>query len=359
MKRAALVVMVVGAAFRCSTIAENAGGDSNLPSAGVGPFRKLSGAEVNGTAPFVLDDQTADYRQPCALALDESTGAVALYVVMASQGHDVIARTRAADGRTFYGATTDIGHKPQQVLASDQTWEGPDLARPSAIAVSGGVWLYYTTNGSVGLAKSSDGLAFTKVGTPVLAADATGPITSASVAALPDGTFDMMFTVGDSIYEATSIDGTAFARAPGPVLAPAPPKTDLAPGEIPPFDTESVGEPLLVPRTTAADRLQIRVLYTGHAQGASSAIGFAARYGTTGPLVRADGAVYAVGKNESAPALFEGTFTSADAGTVTGSLLYVEQDQTASSGAYRAIASGFSPPPLVLPAADRDFPSSP
>jgi hypothetical protein len=347
MRRAGLLVILL--AWRCATLAESAGGDSNLPSSGAGPFRKLASGEVDGVAPNLLDDEAANYREPSALALSDS---VALYVVMANaQATDVIARTRATDDRTFFGATADFGHKPQQVLASDQTWEGPNLAHPSALKVGTGIWLYYASNGSIGLAQSSDGLTFTKVGAPVLVADALGPIASASVAQLPGGSFDMMFAQGSSIYEATSADGLAWQRvdadpstpAMDPVLAPAPSNTYVAPGALPPFDTLSVADPCFSPRMTAANRLQARLLYTGYAQaegGVQSAIGFAARYGDSGPLVRAAGAVYSVALHESSPALFP---------TAGMSFLYVEQDAPTSEGPYRVIAGGISPPTLTLP----------
>ncbi|HSQ65662.1 MAG TPA: hypothetical protein VLM85_20720 [Polyangiaceae bacterium] len=354
---------------RCATLAELAHGDENLPTAGVGPFRKLGGAEVRGVAPYVLDNEPGDFREPAALPLTSGTTTdVALYFVATdASGHDVILRTRSTDGRTFYGATQDFGHHPAQVLAADQGWEGADVAGPSALAVGSEVWMYYASKGSVGLARSSDGLTFTKASAvPVLAADALGPIAGPSVALLPDGRFRMLFAQGDSIYEAASADGVSWQRldadpttpAMDPVLAPAPPKATLAPGEIPPFDTLRVADPCLLPRVTAAGRLQIRVLYTGFTAGdaaaPASAIGFAARYGDTGPLVRGPGAVYAVGKHENAPALFEWSLaapdTSPDGGTpLVGSLLYVGQDQTSQGSSYSALAAGLAPPTATLP----------
>jgi hypothetical protein len=344
MRYVCVCLVVVPVVVHCATLAESAGGDSNLPSSGAGPFRPLAATEVSGVAPNLLDDQTADYRAPSALALSDG---VALYVVMVgAQGNDVIARTRATDDRTFYGATEDFGHKPQQVLASDQPWESPDLAHPSVLAVGSGVWLYYASNGSIGLAQSADGLTFTKGGGPVLAADALGPIASASVAQLPDGSFDMMFAQGDSIYEATSADGLVWQRVDAdpstpvmdPVLGPAPSNT-----ELPPFDTLRVADPCFSPRVTAAGRLQARLLYTGYSEaegGVTSAIGFAARYGSSGALVRADGPVYSVSKNESSPALFPLTNLS---------YLYVEQDAPSSEGQYRLIAGAVAPPSITLP----------
>jgi hypothetical protein len=316
----------------CATLAESAGGDSNLPTSGVGPFRKLAAGEVIGTAPYVLDDATADYRQPSALAL--GTGVALYLVVHATSGHDVIARTRADDGRTFYGSTEDIGTKPQQVLASDASWEGADLAHPSALSVGTGVWLYYTSNGSVGLAQSPDGLSFTKVSGPVF----QGPVDSATVAQLPDGTFDMLFATGGAFWEATSADGLTWQRATDPVLAPGP-------GEV------SIADPFLAPRVTAANRLQMRVLYASFLQtegGSTSAIAFAARYGSaSAPLTRNPTPVYSVSKNERAPTLYENDGLS---------LLYVDQDS--SDGTYRAIAAGVAPATATL-APPGAFPDSP
>jgi hypothetical protein len=280
----------------------------------------------------VLDDSTAQYRHPAVLPLGGTE--LALYLTMhdKTSGHDVIARSHALDGRTFYGATQDFGHVPKQVLASDQSWEAPDLAHPSALATAGGVWLYYTSNGSVGLARSSDGLSFTKAGAPVL----DGGIDSASVAQLPDGSYRMMFAQGGAIYEAKSADGASWQRmGSDPVLAPAPP-----------FDTLAVVDPTLVPRVTAAGRLQFRVLYTGlspdgDASTPASTIGFAARYADSGPLERATTASYAIGKHERSPALFEWD---------GGDFLYVDQDQTPLGGSpYRAIAAGVAPPSITLP----------
>jgi hypothetical protein len=342
------LLVLTAIALRCATLAETAGGDQNSPSAGVGPFRKFAPGEIRGSAPYVLDDKPALYREPAALA---DANGVSLYLVMHdAQGHDVIGRTSAADGRTFFGAPQDVGHKPKEVLASDQTWEGADLAFPSVLSVVSGVWLYYVSGGAVGLARSTDGLTFTKGNGPVFVGDSLGPIVSASVAQLSDGTFRMMFAQGASIYEAASPDGLMWQRLDAdpstsvidPVLAPA-----LG---APRFDTLSVGAPCLVPRMTAAGRLQVRVLYTGLSQGEAgvqSAIGFAARYGDSGALTRATAPVYSVSKHESRPALYEQDGVS---------LLYVEQDS--SDATYRAIAGAVSPPTITLPPT-LDYPSAP
>jgi hypothetical protein len=326
--RVLLTILATG----CSTLAETAGGDSNLPSSDGGPFRKLQGAEAHG-APYVLDDQTSNYRQPSALPIDDTE--LALYVVAhdKTSDKDVIARSHALDGRTFFGATQDFGHKPPIVLADPAA----DLSHPSALRAPDGIRLYYTKNGAVGLARSQDGLVFTD-GPAVFA----GPVDSASVALLPDGTFRMLFGRAGAIFEATSADGTSFDAAPDPVLTAGTT-----------FDALGVSDPYLYPRMTPANRLQFRVLYTGTMAGddatVTTSILFAARYEDSGPFVRATTPAYAVGKNERAPTVLEWD---------SGTFLYVDQDQSAESTTYRAIACGVAPAAITL-SPPSDFPDTP
>ncbi|MGH7286247.1 MAG: hypothetical protein ACRELY_32410 [Polyangiaceae bacterium] len=352
----------------CATLGNVTPPDDALPSSGAGPFRKLSSNEVQGVAPFVLDDAHSVYREPSALPLDGSnadgtspTMRVALYFVAKSKtiGHDVIVRTHADDARSFYGAPLDIGHFPQEVLAADQAWEGDDLAGPSVLASNGTIYLYYATIGGIGLARSNDGFAFAKEQGPIFTSDSSASWENEtprapSVAILPTGEFRMLYNAGFCIGEASSTDGVHFTRldadpttpALDPVLCPDAAVSDEAvdAGATRPIATSRVDDPVLFPRTTPAGRLQFRVLYTGYTTvdgTPSSAIGFAARYGDSGPLVKNSGAVYAAGKNEHAPAIFAWQ---------AGELLYVTQDDTPSSGpAYPAIAGAFAPGQDTLP----------
>ena len=357
----------------CATLGNESPPDDNLPTTGVGPFRKLSATELLGVAPFVMDDKNARYREPSALALDGSDGngiasstRVALYFVAHPKNGtgDVIARTRADDARSFYGGGADFGHVPSQVLAADQSWEGSNLAGPSVLAVGTSVYLYYAGQGGIGLAESSDGFAFTKQSGPVLTPDAsvtwetTAPH-APSVAILPSGEFRMLYGAGACIGEASSTDGVHFSRldsdlsTPGidPVLCPSASVSEAAveAGAFAPIDIGGVDDPVLLPRVTVAGRLQIRVLYTGYAARPDagdrpSSIGFAARYGDRGPLVRAPAAVYSVAKHEHAAALFSWS---------TGAMLYVTQDEAPTSGSiYPAIAAAFAPAQDTLSSPD-------
>jgi hypothetical protein len=345
----------------CGTLGSPPAPGENLPSSGVGPFRPLAADELPSSAapPFVLDDPTAPYREPAVVAAsdDDASLAVVLFAVARVGGHDVIVRTSAPDARSFYGGIADNEtgshprHAPAVVLAADQAWEGADLTGPSAVRVGAQLRLYYAGAGGVGLALSDDGITFTKSGAaPVLAPDAraaweTTTPHAPSVALMPDGSWRMLYGAGQSIGEATSPDGTSWTRVDGepstPVLDPV-----LSPGAT--FDAGQVDDPLLLPRVTPVGRLQVRVLYTGYdgppgAASRSSAVGFAARYGSSGPLSRQALSVYGGSAHEAAPALFEGAI---------GSILYVQEDETAldPTRPYAAIAAAFAPESEVLPA---------
>jgi hypothetical protein len=279
-------------------------------------------------------------------------------------GHDAIVRTRADDARSFYGSAADnetgghSAHTPAVVLTADGGWEGADLAGPSAVRVGGQVWLYYAAEGGVGLATSADGMTFAKTGRPVLAPDSgvawetTAPH-APSVAQMPDGSWRMFYGAGVAIGEATSADGVSFTRADAdPQTVAIDPV--LSPGST--FDRGQVDHPVVLPRVTAAGRLHVRVLYTGYdaAPGMpsrGSSIGFAARYGSSGPLARQATPSYGVGSHEAAPALFE---------VAAASLLYVQQDETVLDPArpYPAIAAAVAPEGDALPAPG-SFPAAP
>ncbi len=349
--RAIVLVALVG----CATTGAEGEGDKNLPSAGVGPFRKLESEEVKGTAPFVLEDATALYREPAVLRDGPST---LLYAVARIEGKDVIVRTRALDSRSFYGGIAgQSGAKPAVVLEPDKLWE-TSLAGPSLVRFHGDILLYYAGAEGIGVARSADGRAFRKEPGPILSRDPvpgsweTTPPHAPSVFELPDGTLRMLYAAGTSIGEASSTDGVTWTRIrSGPVLTPAamPPPETLLPNEKPPFDTASVGDPCVVTRTTPAGRFHVRVLYTGKDASGASAIGFAARYGDSGALTRQPVPVYSVNLKEAAPALL-------DLGDV--SFLYIQQEKRSLNNAFLAVAGAVSPGNIQLPPAG-DFPDGP
>jgi hypothetical protein len=323
----------------CATTGEPGEGDRDLPTAGVGPFRKLAPEEVKGIAPFVLEDPNALYREPAVLREGEAT---LLYAVARDGGRDVIVRTRALDERTFFGSTGHLGNKPATVLAPEAPWEIA-LSGPWVLRWRGELLLYYGGAEGIGLARSSDGFSFRKEPAPVLVRGGdweTAPPHAPSVFELPDGRLHMLYAAGNAIGEAESDDGTMWRRLPGPVLAPG--------GQ--PFDAIAVGDPCAVPRTTPAGRFHVRVLYTGMDVAGKTTIGFAARYGEAGPLEGQAAPVYSVGQNERAPALLDLGPTS---------FLYVQQSRAiGSKPPYAAIAAGFAPANVTLPLAG-DYPVLP
>jgi hypothetical protein len=360
--RLGIAPVLFSLAAACATLGTESVEGENLPTSDVGPFRELGTKEVPGAAPYVMDGEgVAPYEEPAVLAIDPENPAsmeVALYVDTTVAARLAIARTHANDGVSFYGTATDEGTAPQVVLEASEPWEGGSVHSPSALRVGARVYLYYAGAGGIGLAVSADGVAFEKNADPVLAPDpavlweTTAP-TEPSVALFPDGSWHMLYAAGVSIGEATSSDGSTWTRADAdlttpeidPALAPSPPASAAAvDAGLAPFDTGQVADPCLLPRLDPAGKTQVRVLYTGYASlpasGArSSSIGFAARYGASGPLVRSESPVYAVGKHEGGPALLE---------WMGGSLLYVHQD-SATKPPYSAIAAAVAPVSLVLP----------
>jgi hypothetical protein len=344
MRRALLVGLGLGAlAMACATLGGDGLGDVGLPTAGVGPYRKLGSSECLGTAPFLLDDAQAHWRDPGALALEPGrSAAVALYAVVdrdvAGQTRPVIVRSRSTDGRSFFGGRG--GQIPPIAIAADAPWEGTAVGGPAPLAVGGEIWLYYGAAGGIGLARSADGIAFTKSAAPVLPDDATHAWRSPSVARFPDGTYHLFVADGDSFYESVSTSGDAFP-APVPVLGPAPVATDA--GVV----LDAIDDPLVLVRTTEAGRVHVRVLYT-QTVGAVSSIALAARYGVSGPLSRATtGPVYSATETQRSPAVAElGAY----------SLLYVSDVRRSTN--YPSIAGAVAPALTVLPPAD-DYPKSP
>lgn len=346
-----LAIVILAA---CGTSGDAGEGDKNLPTAGVGPFRKLEAEEMKGLAPFVLEDGLALYREPAVLRDGDAT---LLYAVARVAEKDVIVRTRALDERTFFGAGGGAGPKPLVVLEPDELWEGA-LSGPSLIRFRGDILLFYSGAEGIGVARSADGKSFRKVPLPIFSRDplpgsweTTAP-QAPTVYELPDGRLRMLYAAGNFIGEAESKDGIEWTRiGPGPVLAPAPPAApgSLLPNEKPPFDTVAVGHPCVVTRTTPAGRFHVRVLYTGTDATGATAIGFAARYGTSGPLTRQPVPVYSVNQKEAAPALLDLGDTS---------YLYVQQNRRAGDTSYVAIAAAFAPAGLMLPPAG-DFPDAP
>lgn len=347
MRGLAFVAASALVAAACGTIGSDGKGDSNLPTAGVGPFRRLEAKEVPGVPPIVLDHVRGQLREPAAIATAD--GIVLFAGLVRKDGTTAIVRSRSIDGRAFFGVTTDSGNEAPVVLAPSPD-EGT-VGGPAVLAVGSEMWMYYASNRGVRLARSSDGgHTFARQAEPALAASVS--LSAPSVARMPDGSFRMFYGSGGTIEEASSADGLRFTRV-GLALAPfgdVDPAT-LAPGEKPPFDALSVGDPDVSVRITEGDRLHLRVLYTGTRVTAGKVVhslGFAARYGESGPLERQALPVLSSGKGERAPALV----------ALEGHSLVLFEAASSNTNTDTIIAAGVSPATIRLPEPS-PFPSTP
>lgn len=331
----------------CGTLASPAG-DTNAvrPNAHAGPFRDLTASELPatiGTVPYVLDDPDAEYREGCAVDLDGTgaLGRVALYVVADLRPGTGIYRFVSKDGRTF-------GENPDPatpVLVPSAAWEGSSVGNPDVHVIGGKVWLLYQAAGGIGLARSDDGVHFTREPGPVLAPDQAAGWEGGKAPGAPDllqvaaDDFRLFYAVDKRIGEARSSDGLHFKRsAGGPLLAPEGGGDADADA---PFDSNAVGDPYAVLATSAEGRLITRLYYAGTGPDGQRSIGMAARFGTDGPLTRATAPVYPVTHDPSSPAVLPfADFT----------LLYVTESEGINPDtAYPAIAAGIAPGNIKIP----------
>lgn len=306
------VALVLGG---CATLAEGGGGDEGLPNASAGPFRKLAEGELGNSrsAPNALLDKDTFPRDPAVVDLDgdPATLAVAGYFAASAEGQPAtsppraILRHGALDARSF-DRSGDV------VLEPSEPWEGDSIGAPSALRVGDEIWVYYTAAGGIGLARSADGLSFTREPGPVLAPDTEGweqggVPASPGVARLWDGSFRMFYevpagggggaTAGARIGEARSDDGIAWTRVgDGPALAPAPAVPGTSEADLP-FDGASVGSPFPVTAISAAGERILRVYYGARSQSGLASVGLAARFGADAPLERAVSPVFGAGSS--------------------------------------------------------------
>jgi hypothetical protein len=304
---AALGFAAMGAVAACATLADTGGGDSNMPNATAGPFREIAIVELGNsrTAPYGLKSDDEYPRDMTAIDADGEPATLEVwgYVTQTIFGEDVepdpnaapteIARYVALDGRSF-------SRQFDSVLIAQQLWEGGVLRAPSALCVGDEVWLYYAAAGGIGLAKSADGINFTRaLDRPVLAPvsgwERRAVPQSPAVVQLPDGSFHMFYQVERSrdvsdIGEARSDDGVIWQRVgDGPALSPQGPSPDPV---YPLADALSVGSPCAVISTTSLDRDVEWLYYTATNDSGKRTIALAARYGFEGAFSRAPAPVF-------------------------------------------------------------------
>jgi hypothetical protein len=340
-RRFSLVLASAVVALGCATLATEAGDEgSPRPNAHAGPFRYLRSDEVdNFDSPYVLKKSLANFREATALDLDESgaLGDSAIYAVALLASKPGIYRFLASDGRSFSEAPTPS----TPVLAATEAWEGTALDTPEVARVGGEIFLYYSADGGIGLARSSDGVSFTKEPAPVL--DAGGPAwenggtpRAPAFVEVSPGDYRLFYEVADRIGEARSSDGISWQRmGDAPVLEPAP----IGDPADPAFDSSHVGDPDAWVAVTPEGRRVTRVYYAGSRADGESGIGLAARYADDGLLTRAPAPALTGPRKPHAPSVlaYRGL-----------TLLFVTQDASTSDD-YPAVAAGIAPATASIP----------
>lgn len=334
----------------CATLADTGGGDQNLPNARVGPFREIAQEELgnNRVAPYALRDDDDFPRDASVMDVDGDPATLEAWGYVARTEPDpdadpdpaapptAIVRHVGLDGRSF-------DRNPVTVLEPAEAWEGGTVGAPSALRVGEEVWLYYGGSEGIGLATSSDGASFSRVGDgPVLAMADGGwelsPPRNPGVIRLTDGRFQLFYDAetdaGPAIGEARSDDGITWTRVgEAPVLAPAS-TIDAAGAEAPwPLVAES------------AEGRSIEYLYYGAVDADGKAtVAIAAREGTTGNFQRGTGAVFGSGGSlgPTQPCVLR---------YPEHTLLFATQLAGISSAQqYPAVAIGVAPATIALPA---------
>jgi len=306
MRSLSLVVLYV-ASTACATLAGEGKGDVDLPNTLTGPFRALKRGQVcdgdvctgvnelpAGTSNGIIKyPGNPPARSPSALVRGELH--VILYAGRGLEGQPInrIARMESTDARTF----EDV----RDVMTADAMFEGGVMTDPAAVDVPGAVWIYYTvptgiaravsTDGATGATFAKDGKLITLAGTQE--AWETDPPRAPSVIRLDDGSFRMFYASGKSIGEAKSTDGITFTRV-GLALVPSVPvdPATLPEGVRLPFDDDAVDDPSVQRIVTTADRVIYQLHYTGRDRRGGSSIGFAGRFGEDGKWEKREGFVF-------------------------------------------------------------------
>lgn len=337
----------------CATLADAAKGDENLPNAEAGPFRELRRGELGLSlvAPNAVDDDKTLARDAAILDADgdPATFEVIGYFAASANGAGAddppiaIRRGTAKDGRSFVRQT-------EVVLEATEAWEKGTIGAPSALLVNGAVWLFYAAGEGIGLAKSADGVTFTKEKNVVLGPAAGGwdggaVPRSPGVIALPEGGFAMFYEATSSggqraIGEARSDDGVVWSRVEGgPVLAPGEAGEEA-------YDDAGVGAPFALVGESASGRSLVRLYYAAESGAGKRTIGLAGRYAESGPFERGISPVFGAGSSrgpgEPCVLVLEGV-----------TLLFATQLRNRTSDE-PAIAAGLAPAQAELPEAVKE-----
>ncbi len=338
-----LAVLLLGA-LGCGTIASPGEADRDLPNNRTGPFRPLTLTETSGQECVVTDPHGA-LDEPSAVRLPDGT--VAVYATRRVPGRTGIARTVLRGGVLATGPLTDV-------FAATQPWEGAAVASPAVVALAGGGYaMAYVSQGSVGIARSADSVAWTAAPAPVLTADPgageAATLEAPSLVVDGAGSAALAYASGGSLWLARApavggpyarVDAVAATPVRDPVLAP-----DTPPDGGVDFASGALGDPSLTLDETSAGRALWRLYFTARATVGIDA-GVPAR--SIGMAAAFDGVTFQrVGAPVYAPRTGNVAAPSILARDAVVTLLYVGADCSA-SGDGRGIQGAVAPVTVQL-----------
>jgi hypothetical protein len=239
---------------------------AGLPTAGAGPYARLDiDDESPALEPVVLADLGADFYEPAALA--RADGGIRVWFSRA-MAHDF---ATAAIYRAELPSARDAPDvQPVLALAADQAWEDGRVSSPGIVETAAGLVMYYQAGASpsIGVARSTDGVTWTKDAGPVLA-DAEQPS-----AVIVDGVTWLFVTRPgiDGIWRAVDA-GAGFAFDPAPVVTA---RGDLALA----FDRTSVSDPFALAVALRGGGTRVHLWFVGTTEEVPGkhAIGYAASF---------------------------------------------------------------------------------
>ena len=289
--------VLAGLAGACATLADNGGGDVDLPNAAAGPFRPTEAGELMGSrvAPYALRDDERFFRAPSVIDEDgdPDTPAALIFAAMNTPidgvepdpavRPDSLVRLRAADGRS-------PARQFDVLLTAQDPWEGHFIDAPCAVRAGDTISLYYGAAGGLGLA-TGRGSAFTRAGGAPIVAPADTPTggvpRNPGVLRTDGGAYRLFYAVDEDgrsvIAEATSTDGMTFSDH----------RVVLRPRE----NEAGLDAPQPVTATTSQGRKLLYLYLATTTDEGRRRIDLAARFDGEASLQRAEGPVYDPGSD--------------------------------------------------------------
>lgn len=254
----------------CGTTAAPGGGDTDLPSGRIGPYRLLDGEELPD-GPCLVRDDGATLEDPAALPLDARR--VALYFTRREGARRSVWRVVVVEGRRLEGA-------PEEALAPSLAWHGDAVAAPDVAPTREGFAMVFDTPAGLGLATSADGRAWRPAGQPLLDTDADAgertPLRAPTILVDRGGAVTVAYESAGAIWSAAGpalgaplrrVDADDRTPRRDPLLAPGDDARDAG---VVGYASGAVGDPSLRAEETLAGRAHYRLLFS--ARSASVAL---------------------------------------------------------------------------------------